>query len=305
MAAGTPAAWLGPSALRTDVTMQSVVFHVGNLRCTAIHDGDVPYRAEDYVANAPPGEVVEALARHGHDPDAIPSPYSGLLVETAERTVLIDTGAGDLSPRVGHLLDNLRQAGIAPESIDTVLLTHAHPDHIGGNTETGGRAVFPGARYVLSRQEWAWWTDEANLTPLASVFGESVRKNLVPLRDRVELFDGEQDIASGIHVLPTPGHTAGHIAVVLESDGEELIYISDAALHPIHLEHPDWHPVWDQDRERAMASKRLLFDKAAADGAIVLAFHFPPFPSLGRVERRGRGWQWQPIAVGQSSLTSN
>jgi glyoxylase-like metal-dependent hydrolase (beta-lactamase superfamily II) len=115
------------------------------------------------------------------------------------------------------------------------------------------------------------------------------------LADRVELLDREAELAPGVHVLATPGHTEGHVAVSIVSGGEELLYISDAAIHPIHLEHPEWHPVWDQDRERAQASKRRLFDDAARSGAMVLPFHFPPFPSLGHVERRGDGWHWEPI----------
>jgi glyoxylase-like metal-dependent hydrolase (beta-lactamase superfamily II) len=281
--------------VEVDAVIETFAFDVGRIRCIAVHDGEMPYRAEDYVANAETAEVTEALALHGHPPDAIPSPYSGLVVQADERAILIDTGAGDLTPNVGHLTENLRAAGIAPEAIDTVILTHAHPDHIGGNADDAGQAAFPDAQYVLWRDEWNWWTDEANLAPMAPVFGEWVRRNLVPLADRVDLLDREVDLAPGVHVLATPGHTEGHLAISVVSDGHELLYISDAALHPIHLEHPDWHPVWDQDRERAAASKRKLFDHAATSGALVLAFHFPPFPSLGHVERHGKGWHWEPI----------
>lgn len=273
--------------------MESFNFNVGTIQCIAVHDGEAKYYAEDYVAGGDHEEVVAALARHGHQPDAIPSPYSGLVVQTEGRVILVDTGAGDLSPNVGHLAQNLRAAGIAAEQVDTVVLTHAHPDHIGGNADESGEPAFPNARYVLWRDEWAWWTREENLAPLAPVFGEWVHHNLLPVADRVDLLDRETELAPGVHVLATPGHTEGHMAISLASKGEELLYISDAALHPIHLEHPEWHPIWDQDRDRAAASKRRLFDHAADTGALVLAFHFPPFPSLGRVERRDKGWHWE------------
>jgi glyoxylase-like metal-dependent hydrolase (beta-lactamase superfamily II) len=85
--------------------------------------------------------------------------------------------------------------------------------------------------------------------------------------------------------------------VVLSSRGEELLYISDAALHPIHLEHPSWHPTYDIDPVQAVASKRMLFDRAASRGSLVLAYHFDPFPGLGHVERFGDGWTWEPVVV--------
>jgi glyoxylase-like metal-dependent hydrolase (beta-lactamase superfamily II) len=272
---------------------EAITFSVGSTRCIAVHDGDTQYRAQDYVANADPGVVATALERHRHPPDAIPSPYSGLVVQTGDRVVLIDTGAGNLTPSVGHLTRNLSAAGIGAEQVDTVVITHAHPDHIGGNADDAGQPAFPNARYTLWRDEWTWWTSEENLAPMAPVFGEWVRRHLVPLADRVELLDRELELEPGVHLLATPGHTEGHIAVSVASEGEELLYISDAALHPIHLEHPDWHPVWDQDRDLAAASKRRLFDHAADSGALVLAFHFPPFPSLGHVEKRGNGWHWE------------
>ena len=273
--------------------MESFTFNVGAIRCIAVHDGEAKYYAEDYVANGDRERVVAALERHGHPPDAIPSPYSGLVVQTEGRVMLVDTGAGNLTPNVGHLAQNLRAAGIVAEQVDTVVLTHAHPDHIGGIADEAGQPAFPNARYVLWRDEWAWWTREENLAPLAPVFGEWVHHNLLPVADRVDLLYREADLAPGVHVLATPGHTEGHLAISVASGGEELLYISDAALHPIHLEHPDWHPIWDQDRDRAAASKRRLFDHAADTGALVLAFHFPPFPSLGRVERRGKRWHWE------------
>ena len=129
--------------------MEAFSFNVGAIRCIAVHDGEARYHAEDYVANADRAEVAEALGRHGHAPDAIPSPYSGLVVETAGQVILVDTGAGDLTPNVGHLAQNLRAAGIASEQVDTVVLTHAHPDHIGGNANESGEPSFPNARYVL------------------------------------------------------------------------------------------------------------------------------------------------------------
>ena len=107
--------------------MNSYSFRIGDIDCLAVNDGEMTYEAGDYVSNAPPDEVARALEAHGHAPDAIPSPYSGLLVRTGTRNVLIDTGAGDLTPKVGKLGGNLRAAGVEPAAIDTVVLTTGIP----------------------------------------------------------------------------------------------------------------------------------------------------------------------------------
>src|SRR5439155_5657036 len=182
-----------------------------------------------------------------------------------------------------------------------VILTHGHPDHIGGIVDSNGELAFPNARHVMFSAEWAYWTDETILARHAPVFGKWARRNLLPLQERVELIDRETEIVPGIQAIDAAGHTAGHLALAVRSGSEELLYVSDAAIHPIHLEHPDWHPVWDHDPEGALATKRRLFDRASTDGSIVLAFHFPPFPSLGHVEKRGRGWRWEALAATQAT----
>ncbi len=276
--------------------MDAYTFTVGTVDCVAVKDGDMEYDAADYVVNAPADDVADALKAHGHEPDRIPSPYSGLVIRTDSSIVLIDTGAGDMTPDVGKLNGNLRGAGIDPNEIDIVVLTHGHPDHIGGSVDGDGHPAFPNARYVMFRKEWDYWTDEAILAGLAPFFGEWARRNLLPLRDHVELLDRETEIAPGIQTIDAAGHTPGHLAVALRSGSEDLLYISDAAIHPIHLEHPDWYPIFDYDPEAAVATKRRLFDRAASDRSLVLAFHFPPFPSLGHVTRHGPGWRWEPLA---------
>ena len=178
---------------------------------------------------------------------------------------------------------------------DTVDLSHGHPDHISGNADDRGRLVFPGARWVMWRDEWTYWTDDGNLARLPEVFGRWARRNLLPLRDQLDLLDRETEIVPGIPSIAAAGHTAGHLALAIASGGEELL--STSPTRPFtrsHLEHPDWYPIWDLEPQQALATRRRLFDRAA-DHALVLAFHFPPFPSLGQVSRRGRGWRWQSL----------
>jgi glyoxylase-like metal-dependent hydrolase (beta-lactamase superfamily II) len=125
------------------------------------------------------------------------------------------------------------------------------------------------------------------------------RQHLEPVKDRVNLLTDESDILPGIHVLAAPGHTPGHMVVSFSSDDEQLLYVGDCVLHPLHLEHPDWLPVYDILPEEAAASRRRIFDYAADEQAWGIGQHFPPFPSLGHVVRRGAGWRWQPSEIGE------
>jgi glyoxylase-like metal-dependent hydrolase (beta-lactamase superfamily II) len=122
-----------------------------------------------------------------------------------------------------------------------------------------------------------------------------VRRNLAPLRERIGLFDDGDEIVPGIRAIATPGHTAGHMALSITSGGEELLHVSDVVLFPLHLEHPDWLPVFDVSPAQAAASKQSIFDYAAEQHTLVFAHHFPPFPNLGYVTTQAAGWQWQPI----------
>lgn len=272
-------------------------FQVGAFRCTALSDGMYTYDAARFFANGDPAEVDAALSSHRLEGGRIPSPYTCLLVDTGRHRVLLDTGGAGWDPGVGRLLESLEAARVDRASINVVVLTHGHPDHIGGNTDAGGLPAFPGARFVLATDEWTFWTSADTLATVPEAFRRIAVANLPPIADHVQLIDGEAEIVPGIRALPTPGHTPGHLAVVVQDAGEELLYISDAALHPIHLEHPDWHPLFDIDPVRAIASKRMLFDRAARRGSLVLAYHFDPFPCLGHVQAFGNGWRWEPLPV--------
>jgi len=127
------------------------------------------------------------------------------------------------------------------------------------------------------------------------MFVNVARAQLEPVLDQLVQIEGEDEILPGIRVLSAPGHTPGHTVISFESGGERLLYISDTVLHPLHLEHPDWTPIYDILPDQAEASKRRIFDLAAEEGALVLGQHFAPFPSVGRVSKVGEGWRWVPI----------
>jgi glyoxylase-like metal-dependent hydrolase (beta-lactamase superfamily II) len=285
-------------------------FDVGAFEGVAVSDGTLTYTPPRFpppatllFCHAPPDSLEQALRQNDIQPEywtEWTSPYICVLVETGEYRILIDTGADGFDPNTGKLLQNLQAEGITPESIDVVILTHCHPDHIGGITLDGGKPAFPNARHAMWKDEWDFWTSERAEEELdehlRGVLLKVARQNLPPIRDRLDLIEREREIVPGVHAIAAPGHTPGHMVIAISSEGEQLLCISDVVLHPIHLEHPEWCAVVDFAPDQVVPTRRRILNRAAAERALVLAFHFP-FPGLGHVVPKGDGWEWQPIAA--------
>jgi glyoxylase-like metal-dependent hydrolase (beta-lactamase superfamily II) len=284
-------------------------FEIGELECVSVSDGALNYPPQSFFSNVPLEQVEEALRRRNLPTSQVMTPYTCLYIDTGEHRVLVDAGAGDLGahaaqmfPGLDHstsitglLLENLRAAGIEPSEIDTVIITHAHPDHVGGMLDEEERLVFSDARYFISQKEWDFWKSVDAMAKAPTFMVDTARRNLDPLEDRLTFVGDTSEILPGVRVVATFGHTPGHMALSIVSGGERLLHVSDAVVYPLHLEYPEWIPVFDMLPEQASVSKRRIFDLAAEENALVFAHHFPPFPNLGHVRKQEQGWRWQPI----------
>jgi glyoxylase-like metal-dependent hydrolase (beta-lactamase superfamily II) len=283
-------------------------FNIGSFKCLAISDGTMTYSPPTFpppptflFTNAENEKLSIALRDYGI---TIPewtgwtSSYTCLFINTGKYRVLVDTGAGGLSPGTGKLQINLLKEGISPKDIDLVILTHGHPDHIGGNINNDGKPNYPNARWVMWREEWQFWTSEQAEKQLAEHGREMLigiaRKNLLPLESQIDLIDSEKEIIPGIGVISAPGHTPGMIAVSVMSEGNQLLYISDAVIHPIHLTEPKWFTATDVLPGKVYATRNKLLNRSALEKSLVMAFHFP-FPGLGHILQKDKSWQWQSV----------
>jgi glyoxylase-like metal-dependent hydrolase (beta-lactamase superfamily II) len=225
-----------------------------------------------------------------------------LVVETPTRRILVDTGLGNdkqgrsiptWNNRQGPFLDDLTAAGFPPDSIDTVLCTHLHVDHVGWNTRlVDGRWVptFVNARYVFGQTEYAYWRDHSTAPDKAAIFHDSVAPILEA--GKADLVASDAAISEEITLIPTPGHSPGHVSLHIRSAGEEGLLTGDVAHHPCQMAHLDWSSTADSDPSQSAATRRELFSRFADRPVLVIGGHF----DAGHIKREGDAFKF--IAAG-------
>ena len=180
-----------------------------------------------------------------------------------------------------------------PEQIDVVVLSHGHPDHIGGLLEDG-KPLFPNARYLIGASEYDFWS-AANHTGDLEKFASLFRDYVVPLADKTTFLKPGDEVASGIHAVEAYGHTPGHLGFRIEGGGKDLFFLGDCAHHHVaSLARPDWYCVFDVDPEKGAQTRARILDMLASERIAVSAYHMP-FPSIGYVERLSQhSYRWLP-----------
>ncbi len=245
------------------------------------------------------GMNVDAQAFSAHsDENFIPADtftafFTPTLVNTGSELVLFDTGVGEGGrPARGNMRSALESAGYTPEQVDVVVLTHMHPDHIGGLME-GGAPTFANARYVTGQKEYDFW---AAMDPEANGVTKLMAKNVKPLADKMTFLEDGGSVVSGVTAMAANGHTPGHMIYMLESGGQQLVLAADTANHYVwSLAKPDWEVRFDMDKEAAAASRKSVFGMLASDKIPFVGYHMP-FPSVGYVAAQGEGFRYVPAS---------
>ena len=279
-------------------------FKIGDIEVTAVNDGFARRPLDGFVRNAELDDVKKAMAERFLPTDALPIPFTTLVLRTGGKTVLIDTGNGDSgAPTSGSWMANFKAAGFDPAAIDTVVISHFHGDHINGMRLKDGTAVFPKAQVLVPEAEWAFWMDDARqANPPEALKGgfAGVKRVFGPIAKDVERFADGKEVVPGVTAIATPGHTPGHTSFRIASGDKALVAMSDVTNHPaLFVRNPDWSAVFDMDADMARATRRRMLEMAATD-KVQVSFYHAPFPATGHIAKEGSSYafvpvQWMPV----------
>jgi len=274
-------------------------FRHGAFDIAVVSDGHLVLPTSFLAPDAPPTEREATLKAAGETGAQYNSPTNVTLIRTANDLILVDMGSGDrFMPSAGKLWDNLKAAGIDRGTITKVVFTHGHPDHLWGAVDDLDDLVIPDATFFVASNEWNFWTGDnatRGLPPERAGFVTGARRNYTAIKEKVKMVKPGDDIVAGLRVIDTPGHTQGHVSLEL-AGADGLLVGGDVLTHPlISFEHPDWRPTADHVPEQAVATRRKLLDRLAADRAKLIGFHLP-YPGIGIVERKDLAYRF--VATG-------
>lgn len=266
--------------------MPDFKINVGNVELISISDG-FPLRSPLMPF---PDTTIEQWREFPElmvSPDEVRSRYGTTAVRSGGKLIIVDTG---LQAPDGALLEDMSKKGVDREAVDLVVFTHLHPDHVGWNL-TNGRPTFPNARYLVPRKDWDYWTQ-----PSVVATAEHITNQVLPLKELniMDLMEDDYKITDELTTVSTPGHTPGHVSIVIASQGERGYILGDVAHSPAQAHYTDWSPIFDVEPEVSRKTRHEVLDMLEAEGILVSAGHFPD-PGFGRFMRGESRRVWQGV----------
>ncbi len=260
-------------------------FKIGALDALALRDGGLETPNDNKVLGVgrTPEEVAAVLGAAGLPTDKLQLSIQPLLVKTADRVLLFDTGAGSaFGPGAGKLPASFAEAGVDPQSVTDIFISHSHGDHVGGLVSADGKLNYPNATIHLSKPEWEFMS------------GQDQYKAWIPvIQPKVDAFAPGAELVPGVvKAVEIKGHTPGHSGYKITSGADSLLYVGDSMHHyVVSVQKPEWVIAFDGDSATASASRAALIAESAASGQRIYAVHFP-FPGIGKFEKKGEGYAW-------------
>jgi glyoxylase-like metal-dependent hydrolase (beta-lactamase superfamily II) len=298
-----PLEWVSPAFAETllEPTVGHYKYKVGDVEVTAVYDG-IWRKPHDpaFIKNASVEDTKAALAKAGLTTDFMPIPLTVVVLQIGDRLIMVDAGSGvgQWQANATNLPANMKAAGIDHAKIDTVLISHFHPDHVWGLMEKGSNAaVFPNAELIVNAAEYNWWTDPGRLDKLAEgrkAAGKRIA-SVFPTWNNWKLAADGAEVAPGVRLIAAPGHTPGHSVFLVTSGKEQLMVSNDTMYVPALLApHPEWEGTYDQNGPMAVTARRKLIDQVIADKMMICGAHFP-FPGAGVFAKDGNAYSFTPV----------
>jgi glyoxylase-like metal-dependent hydrolase (beta-lactamase superfamily II) len=293
---------LGAHAAAPQVKTQAPGFYrmmLGDFEITALNDGTVDLQPKQLLTNTTQAQVGSLLDR-SFEGDAVHTSVNAYLINTGDKLILVDTGAAKLfGPTLGNLVPSLLAAGYRPEQVDAVLITHMHPDHVGG-LFTDGKVTFPNATVHADQHDADFWLSAAQMDKAPAdgkgfFQGAMLSMNPYVTAGKFKPFNGSTDLFPGIRAVPAPGHTPGHTIYVVESKGQKLVLWGDLMhVAAVQFPEPQVTIAFDTDSPAAAVQRAKAYADAAQGRFLVAGAHLP-FPGIGHIRSEGKGYVWVPV----------